>query len=271
MTRINLTKEINVFLNSYRTGSPVSKAKRKSVLNLIISELSSLGILPQSFSHIKLNQIECLIKRWQQANLSKNTIVSRVGILRHFLKNAFNVEVPSNQELGLGYEEKESKKNKKIQKAPGDDVLNYVHHPITKTVLAFQLYFGLTKGESMRIVLPTAIQDDDLVVSRAIASNGKDRFIPIKTKQQREVIAYRYDILGKHRSLIEKMPETLIASLYHAELYDCGIDHTHPFRQFYAANRLAQLMKTKDQRTSKRILREELGYKTNQMMEQGLL
>lgn len=265
MIRKNLTKEINIFFNSYRIGSPDSRAKRKSVLHLIISELSSLGILPQSFSHIKTTHVKKLIEHWEQAHVSNNTIINRVGILRHFLSHAFKVEIESNQQLSLTYDER------KKSIAQGDGVLEYVHHPVTKTVLAFQLYFGLTKGESIRIILPVAIQDDDLVVSRSIASNSKDRFIPIKTKQQRDVIAYRYDVLGKHRSLTEKMPETLILSLYHAELYDCGIDHKHAFRKFYAANRLGKLLETKDHSASKRVLREELGYVNNQVMESGLL
>ena len=265
MRRQALTKELNTFFNTFRSGTTETKKKRRNTLELITDELSKLGKLPNSYSHIKPDDIQALVDHWKSAETTDQTIANRISILRHYFKHAVRKQIQSNKNLGI------TSKEVRRSRACPSEIIEWVHHPITTTILAFQVYFGLTKKESMNINLGVAIQDDDLVVSRNIASNSKERFVPIKSQEQRNVIAYRQEVLGKCKTLTEKMEERYLDGLYKAELLDCGVEITAPIRKLYAQKRLAQLSKNKAPQLAKRIIMEEMGFSSYHRMETALI
>ena len=114
------------------------------------------------------------------------------------------------------------------------------------------IYWIASKRESIRISLDTAIMSDDLYIDMKLATNSKSRFIPILSKTQQAVIDYRNEILGKYRTLTDRLPENMLVQLVNVEIYDCGYELNAPFRRIYAMERLAQLVKLKARRQLKR-------------------
>ena len=264
--KTNCINDVNRYVNSFVKSSQSSQNKRKRTLYLLTEDLLNLGLLPNQLKDLKNDYIQELIKYWQTKKLSTMTIVNRIGILRKMMLSMYDIVMPDNKTLGI-----QSTAKKPIYRSVDRGVLDLVHHPITKTILAFQMCFGLTKIESINIILDTAIQSDDLYISAQISSNNKDRFVPIVTQVQRQVIEYRYDVLGSYRSLPDRIPDYLITSLVNAEIHDCGYDVQAPFRRIYAQERLATLCKTKPKRLATKMLVEELGYLNYQKLREGLL
>ena len=268
MRKQNCIKDINYYVNSIAKGAEQSRYKRKIVLYAMVDDLLHLGLLPQKLSQLKDDYIFSLIEHWKSKELSSDTIRGRISILRKIMADMYNIQIPTNKDFNF----KASKFTKQSQMNVSKDVLELVHNPIVKSVLAFQIYFGLTKRESIKINLSTAIMSDDLQIHADLATNKKTRFIPILTKTQKEVIDYRCELLGsKHQMLTDRMPETMIVQLLNAEIYDCGYEVNAPFRRVYAMERLAFLVKRKSEMMAKRMLIEEMGYTSYEKLQKGLL
>lgn len=267
MRKQNCIKDINYYVNSIAKGATQSRYKRKVVLYAMIGDLLQLGLLPKKLSDLKDEYIFKLVETWRSKGLLSQTMQGRISILRKIMKDMYHIDIPKNKDFNFTSVTFTKQSQVKVSK----DVLDLVHNPITKTILAFQIYFGLTKRESIGISLDTAIMSDDLYIDMKLATNSKSRFIPILTKTQQAVIDYRNEILGKYRTLTDRLPENMLVQLVNVEIYDCGYELNAPFRRIYAMERLAQLVKTKSEAIAKKMLIEELGYTNYDKLQKGLL
>lgn len=266
MRRKHLEKELNIFFSNLHAGKSSARKKRFDTLHTIINDLQIVGRLPLSFRHVKNEDIQLLITHWQDKKLKNSTILNRISVLRHFLDQAFNIQILSNEEFNLTKEP--------VTKKPSVDenIIDWVHHPITKSILGFQIYFGLTKFEAIKIEIDSAVAEDDLIISKIIASNNKTRFVPILTQYQQDAIKLRKGILGERKTLLEQMPIDIINGLYVGELYSFNIKRPDYLRMIYARNRMAVLKKRgKKDIEAKKILRDEMGFANNNTMERALL
>ncbi|MBK2124430.1 hypothetical protein [Fangia hongkongensis] len=267
MRKQTCIKDVNYYINSIATGAERSRYKRKVVLYAMIDDLLHLGLLPQKLSQLKNDYIFKLVELWRNKGILSQTMQGRISILRKMMSDMYDIDIPRNKEFNFTSITFSKQSQLKVSK----DVLELVHNPLSKSVLAFQIYFGLTKRESIKINLTTAIMSDDLMIHSDLATNKKTRFIPILTKTQLSVIDYRNDILGSYRTLTDRIPENMLVQLVNAEIYDCGYEINAPFRRIYAMERLAQLVKHKSQTIAKRMLIEELGYTSYDKLQKGLL
>ena len=104
-----------------------------------------------------------------------------------------------------------------------------------------------------------AISPNGLRLNRKLASNRKDRVVPITTNAQRAAIQTRQSLLAKKGALTELADEAVLVSLYKADCLLKGLDPATPFRYHYARNRYRQLRQAQPERESLKQLLEELG------------
>lgn len=262
-----IIKDINYYINSVSKGADQTLYKRKVVLYSIVDDLFDLNILPNDLSEINDRHASNLINAWEQNGIFTQTIQNRISILRNMILEMYDIKLASNKDFNLIPKAFTKQSQSKVSR----DILNIVKHKVTKSVIDFEVDFGLTRQESININLSLAIMADDLMIHASLATNKKSRFIPILTKRQKEAIDYRRAILGKSRALTEKMPELMITQLVNAEIYCCGYEVNAPFRRIYALDRLGVLSKKKSQAIAKAMVTEELGYANYAKLQKGLL
>lgn len=238
--RYHLHQEVNRILNSHQ-GAPATRRNRRLIMYRVINDLIKLKIAPPSCQHFKPFMIDQLVDYWQQQSLSYRSIKNLLGAIRTFFKaSPWSIAVPTNSELGLQTNNTSSK-----SLSIGDDLpamLNHIEHSWTRSILAFQLFFGLTKTESVRICLDYACSYTSfLFIDRELAFNAKDRFIPILNQNQKATINERATLLDNHQRLIDRINERDLLALYKADLLIQGYDPHYPYRQFYINHRYKTL------------------------------
>ena len=261
-----LINESDQVLGQSRKGSHTTRLWRKYVMRKIINELILLKIAPPSLKNLNDTHYEMLIQYWRSQELSEVTISKNFSVLRFFYRCAsYGVQLPNNQKLGISTSRK-SYSRPEIS----PDLIGRLKHPISQTILAFQLYFGLTKVESVRINLELSAQENALFIPRGVAHNGKDREIPILSEQQRQVIQDRKALLGKDIGLIQCCSEADLHGLFKAEIIIAGQNHNTLFRAHYARFRLNTLLLSSSPISSMQKLLKEMGLSSKYQLERML-
>lgn len=254
----NLHKKSNAVFSQQKQGSHATKREQQRVMSTIINDLNRLRRLPREFKFMTPHDIKCLVHFWKGEGLSIATISNKLGVLRRFNQLArLELNIPSNKELGSI---KASSTQLKI--SIPENYESKIFHPITRSLIALQLHFGLTKLEAIRVNPTSTANDNILLIERTIAHNKKDRTIPIITNSQNSTLNERKIITKTSQLLKQQESYSLINQLYTAECHDAGIDPKTPFRRHYAQARLNILKKTQDKQSALLVLCKEMGFST---------
>lgn len=256
--KFNLVQKSQNILQRQKNGSPATKREQQRVMSTIIDDLDRLRRLPRDFKHITPNDIEHLVCFWKEKQLSLGTIDNKLGVLRRFNQLAgLNLTIPTNKELDT------------IKASPTplktnipENYESKIFHPVTRSIIALQLHFGLTKLEAIQLGSIRGSNDKILLIERTIAHNKKDRVIPITTRIQASSLSERKTLAQTSQLLKHQDASSLINNLYTAECGDAGINPKTPFRRRYAQNRLKILEKTRDKQSALLALCIEMGFST---------
>jgi len=205
-----------------------------------------------------------LVVEWTHRKNSRSTIKNKLGILRFFNDYAqLAIPLPSNQDLKLPESRKQS-----FSIVSPKKLLHAVYNPIVKNIIKFQVYFGLTKTEAIRITPIIVGENNDLVLwlDRKVACNNKDRCVPILTPEQNKVLEERYALLGEYQTLMQLLPEASINGLYKAELQLAGVPHRDQLRFHYARYRFKVLLHRMSSRRAINTIQQEMGYSNDKLL-----
>jgi hypothetical protein len=243
--KYNLNTQANSIFKKMKSGAHETRLKRQREIKLAINDLIALGIAPAHLSHITMDHIHALIHYWSQQSLTSVTIQNKVSMLRRFLMIAQPaLEIPASKDLPIPKKTLESahKRWEEIHRL-FEKASACLFNPISQSILAFQIHFGLTKNESIGFNTDFILKESSLLIGRSLASNGKDRYIPITTLEQEKAIHNRKTILGTKNSLTKILKAHLATSLYDAELWAAEINPKTPFRYLYIQKRYQELLK----------------------------
>ncbi|PCH55531.1 MAG: hypothetical protein COC15_04205 [Legionellales bacterium] len=267
--KYNLIKETNGILKSCRFGAYTSRCDRKNIMRILINDLVSLKIAPISIRAINQTHVFALVKYWQKHKLAYRTIRNKLGVLRTCLKIAQSkVVILNNKQLGIcnTIKQKSYALPDNIEKHP-----DMVIYPVTKSIIEFQLYFGLTKTESVCIDLNLATHETGtLTIYRDLATNNKDIIVPIVTTKQQQSIATREQLLTHHARLTDIISKKNLLGLYRANLLFHGLNPSFPYRKYYAKNRLASLLQDVEKKEALYNLQCELGIQSKRQLQELL-
>lgn len=140
-----------------------------------------------------------------------------------------------------------------------EDLKHKVYHPIDRTVLDFQLYFGLTRYESVNLPYPS---DNEIYVDSKIAHNSNSRYITAINKAQRDAIKYRQKVLDDKKCLTDMLESKYILEMYGHELRAAGVNGFTDVRKFYLQQRIIFLEKLGySEKETYQHIKEETGLK----------
>ncbi|VEB35416.1 putative integrase [Legionella sainthelensi] len=256
MRKKSLRQAANKYLITDNRGNFKERKRRIYVIHKMIDDLFIIGDTPLQWQAIKLDHIKKLLIHWQKRKIKMATIMRHMSIIRKFL---YDLECPvaleiSNQSLGL------RRKNTLRQKSkiyPG--FWQNIPNPSARLLLAFQVHFGLTLSEVMHLNSDLHLQEHSLWITREIASNSRDRFIPIRNDIQVTLLKEFNTLTEKNNTLIKAFGYQTLLHNYRQALNELKLLPIKNYRYLYARQLKQQLSPPLNKYELMWLIMEEMG------------
>ena len=224
-----------------RDGSYATQAQRGWLLSLIANQLHELGYRQLEAGSLKPKHVEALTQHWLAEELAIATIKNRMSALRWWaLKvNRQNVIARTNDHYGIPdrvFVTNESKAQTLMAES-----LVKVRDEYVRMSLELQAAFGLRREEAIKFIPNYADREDYLLLKDTWTKGGKAREIPIRTKDQREVLdralrlAGRGSLIPADRNYVQQL------RVYEGHTARAGLSKLHGLRHAYAQQRYQEL------------------------------
>jgi len=238
----DLNYDLKQLCRHNRDGSYATQADREHILDLIADQLHDMGFRHMSGHSLKPKHVEKLVERWLADNLSPGTIKNRMSALRWWAEKVGKENIVARTNAAYSIPDRVYVTNRSKAKDLDADQLGHIRDVYVQISLRLQAAFGLRREESIKIVLKWADRADRLVLKDSWCKGGREREIPIRTREQRQLVD-EAKALAKGKSLVAPGYATYAEYLKHFR-YECervGINGVHGHRHFYAQARYQEL------------------------------
>ena len=238
MRKKSLRQTANRYLITDRQGCIKERKRRAYVIHKLIDDLFTVGDVPPTWQALKPSHIQQLVVLWRRKKMKPATIMRHLGIIRRFL-HEFKCPVANEisiNSLGL---KRPIKHKKKPRIYPG--FWQNIGTPSARLLIGLQIEFGLTLSEAMRLNPDLHVQQHSLWITREIATNSKDRFIPIRNEVQVAMLGEFNSLVSNYGSLIGATGYQSLLCSYRQELNKLQLSSVKNFRYLYARNLKQQL------------------------------
>src|SRR3989440_8947481 len=184
-----------------RDGSFATQADREHILDLIADQLHEMGVRGLRAQGFKPKHIELLVERWLAEELAPGTIKNRMSQLRWLAQKIGKDNIVARTNAAYGIPDRVYVTNISKGKELDMGKLKQIPDLFIHMSLCFQVLFGLRREESIKIVPAWADRGDRLVLKDSWTKGGREREIPIRTEEQRELIE-QAKAIAKGKSLV---------------------------------------------------------------------
>ena len=237
----DLNYQLKQLCRHCREGSYATQTKRERMLTLISNQLHELGYRGMNARSLKPKHIVALLEKWREKGLSIGTIKNRMAAIRWWANKVDkrNVVARSNEHYGIL--DRRFVTNESKAKTVTREQLEKIRDEYVRLSLELQQAFGLRREEAMKIRPCIADQGDHLTLQGSWTKGGKERIVPIRTDQQREVLDRAHRLAGRGslipsiRNYVQQM------RVYEGNTRRAGLHHMHGLRHAYAQDRYKEL------------------------------
>jgi site-specific recombinase XerD len=237
----DLNYQLKQLCRHCREGSHATQDKRERMLTLIANQLHGQGYRGMTARSLKPKHIEALLGRWREQELSTGTIKNRMASIRWWANKVDkrNVVARSNEHYGIP--DRRFVTNESKAKTVTRGQLEKVKDEHVRMSLELQQAFGLRREEAMKIRPCIADQGDHLFLKGSWTKGGRERIVPIRSEQQREVLNRAHRLAGRgslipgNRNYVQQM------RVYEGNTRRAGLHHMHGLRHAYAQERYKEL------------------------------
>ena len=243
-----LQHDIVTLCRRNRDGSFATQTARRKCLKLCAAQLKQLGRKVVHVQFLKPKHICALVQLWQQGNpelgykpLSTGTIKNRLSHLRWLAEKIGkqNIIPRTNQELGIGKRAYKTNCSRAITLTP--QITEKIHSPHVKLSLKLQAAFGLRRAEAMLLQPTLADQGSQLFLKSTWCKGGRERMIPIRTAEQRQLLDQAKHLSNGHSLIPPQQSYRQHLYTWEYETQKAGISKTHGLRHCYAQTRYQEL------------------------------
>ncbi len=231
-----------------RDGSRATQVARLKILRLTARQLHQLG-----FRHMRLNSLGTrhiwqVTSLWKQGHyqlgyrpVATGTLKNRLSHLRWWAEkiNKQNVVPRCNQELGIGKRAYKTNQSKATQLHASS--LQKITDPHIRASLLLQAMFGLRREEAMKIQPRLADKGESLALKGSWCKGGRERAIPIRTHQQRQILNQAKLIAGNGSLIPSDKTYRQHKDTWEYQTQRAGISRTHGMRHRYAQQRYLEI------------------------------
>jgi len=238
----DLNYDLKQLCRHNRDGSYATQADREHILDLVADQLHEMGFRHMNAHSLKPKHVEKLVERWLAENLSPGTIKNRMSALRWWAEKIGKENIIARTNAAYGIPDRVYVTNVSKAKELDMDKLKQIPGLFIHMSLCLQALFGLRREESIKIIPAWADRGDRLVLKDSWTKGGREREIPIRTLEQRQLVD-EAKALAKGKSLVAPGYATYRDYLQHfrAECARIGIHRFHGHRHFYAQARYQEL------------------------------
>ena len=237
----DLNYQLKQLCRQCREGSYGTQSKREWMLSQMANQLHELGYRKMTPRSLKPKHIEALLKNWRGQELSTGTIKNRMATIRWWANKVDkrNVVARSNEHYGIP--DRRFVTNESKAKIVTREQLEKVRDEYVRMSLELQQAFGLRREEAMKIRPCIADQGDHLFLQGSWTKGGRERIVPVRTEQQREVLNRAHRLAGRgslipaNRNYVQQM------RVYEGNTRRAGLHHMHGLRHAYAQDRYEEL------------------------------
>lgn len=258
MRKHSLRHTANRYLKMDNRGQFKDKQHRAFVIHKIIDDLFIIGDTPATWSMLTTAHIQNLVKHWLKRKIKPATIMRYMTTIRHFLSE-MNCQLTDidNQSLGL------TRKYNHLKKVTIEHALwQAINEPIVRLIIALQIQFGLTFSEAIHFIPDIHQQEDILWITREIAFNSTDRFIPLRNEMQKNILAELNTLTSGSQSLAQRYGSTFIHAQWHSALTEQNLPANQSFRYLYAQQLNMVLVPILGNYQTSWLIRDEMGIKS---------
>ena len=236
-----LNHQLKTLCRNNREGSYGTQVQRERDLTLIANQLHKLGYRGMNSHSLKPKHVEALVGHWVGNEVTTGTIKNRMSAFRWWAKkvNRQNVVARSNDHYGI--------RNRifvtNISKAKSilEVDLVKVRDEHVRMSLELQQAFGLRREESIKFIPSYADQGDHLTLKPSWTKGGKARVIPIRTREQRDVLDRAHQLAGKGSLIPSSRNYVQQLRIYEGHTIRAGLSKMHGLRHAYAQQRYEEL------------------------------
>lgn len=236
-----LNHQLKQLCKNNREGSYGTQVQRERDLTLIANQLHELGYRGMNSHSLKPKHVEALVGHWLEREVTTGTIKNRMSAVRWWARkvNRQNVVARSNDYYGIPNRifVTNTSKAKSILEVD----LAKVRDEHVKMSLELQQAFGLRREESIKFIPSYADQGDRLTLKPSWTKGGKARVIPIRTKQQREVLNRAHKLAGKGSLIPSARNYVQQVRIYVGHTVRAGLSKMHGLRHAYAQQRYEEM------------------------------
>ncbi|HUT40948.1 MAG TPA: phage integrase N-terminal domain-containing protein [Gammaproteobacteria bacterium] len=237
----DLNYQLKQLCHQCREGSYATQANREYLLTLAANELHALGYRGMTSQSLKPKHIEALVKHWFGQDLAIGTIKNRMAAIRWWARkvNKQNVVARSNEHYGIP--DRRFITNESKAKTVTQAQLDKVHDEHVRMSLELQQAFGLRREEAMKFQPSYADRGDHLVLKASWTKGGRERIVPIRTEEQRDVLNRARRLAGFGSLIPSNRNYRQQMRIYEGNTLRAGLSQMHGLRHAYAQHRYEEL------------------------------
>jgi len=237
----DLNYQLKLLCKHSHEGSFETRVGRERQLSAIANQLHELGFRQLRATSLKRKHVQALVDHWLAQNLSPGTIKNRMSCLRWWAEkvNRRAVVAGSNDFYGIPDRQFVSHHSKARDLKWGQLVLVKDEH--VRMSLRLQQAFGLRREEAIKLQPRWADRGDHLHLKASWTKGGRERTVPIRTREQRALLEQAKRLVGlgalipRGRQYIEQL------RIYERHTANAGLSKMHGLRHAYAQQRYLEL------------------------------
>ena len=237
----DLNYQLKKLCRRSREGSYATQVKRERMLTLIANQLHNLGYRNMANRSLKPKHIEALVKHWFAQGLSIGTIKNRMAAIRWWAHKVDKQNVVARSNEHYGIPDRRFITNESKAKMVTSEQLEKVRDEHVRMSLELQQAFGLRREEAMKFQPSFADRGDHLVLKASWTKGGKERIIPIRTEEQREVLNRARRLAGLGSLIPSSRNYAQQLRVYEGNTLRAGLSRMHGLRHAYAQHRYEEL------------------------------
>ena len=184
----DLNYQLKKLCRQCREGSYATQVNRERMLTQVANELHGLGYRKMTDRSLKPKHIEALIKLWFAQDLSIGTIKNRMAVIRWWAHKIDKQNVVARFNEHYGIPDRCFVTNESKAKSVTRSQLDKVRDEHVRMSLELQKAFGLRREEAMKFQPGFADRGDHLVLKASWTKGGRERVIPVRADEQRDVL-----------------------------------------------------------------------------------
>jgi integrase len=210
-------------------------------LMLIADQLYDLGFQGMKPRSLKQKHVDALVKDWLRRELAVGTIKNRMAVLRWWAEKAHRRNVVARSNAYYGIPDRLFVTNTSKAKEVSRQDLEKISDPYVRLSLELQRAFGLRREEAIKFIPSLADRGDHITLKSTWTKGGKERDVPIRTDEQREVLKWTHKLAGNGALIPGERNYVQQLRLYERQTTNAGLSKLHGLRHAYAQVRYEEL------------------------------